>query len=169
MPAAAWNVANPLTASPSPPVRANGQYSAVRWTTPSRSAAGVGAGGAATGPALGRLLVRARAGFGARVVVACSLPDNGPGSRSGRIVSRELTLDRRDVVLGHVLPHHALGGEVPAGHAQRMLHLVHPPERHVARERVHALEHLFAGLVGRVRLPGEHKLDRPPRVGQQAL
>src|SRR2546427_4787386 len=50
----------------SPPVRANGQYSAVKWTTPSRSAAGVGAGGAATGPALGRLLVRARAGFGAR-------------------------------------------------------------------------------------------------------
>src|SRR2546430_14574551 len=46
---------------------------------------------------LGRLLVRARAGFGARVVVACSLPDNGPGLRSRRIVSRELTLDRGDV------------------------------------------------------------------------
>src|SRR3989475_8637959 len=117
----------------SPPVRANGQYSAVKWTTPSRSAAGVGAGGAATGPALGRLLVRARAVFGARVVVACSLPDNGPGSRSRRIVSRELTRDRGDVILGHVLPHHALGGEVPARHTQRMLHLVHPPERHVAR------------------------------------
>src|SRR2546430_11681478 len=49
-------------------------------------------------------------------------------SRGGRIVSRELTLDRGDVVLGHVLPHHALRGEVPAGHPQRMLHLVHPPE-----------------------------------------
>src|SRR5256884_721104 len=278
MPAAAWNVANPLTASPSPPVRANGQYSAVRWTTPIRSAAAAGAGAAATGPALGRLLVRARAGFGARVVVACSLPDNGPGSRSRRIVSRELTLDRGDVVLGHVLPHHALGGEVPARHTQRMLHLVHPPERHVARvavvkqrhhflfeqavqlfgvggvgvgairgggngppvpaivpfrppsvqgaelgdpvqrrlyaarprrlewgarhvepqidalhqvvrevhlvifqegdpalepglarQRIDALEHLLAGLVGRVGLSGEDKLDRPPRVGQEAL
>src|SRR6266480_3901800 len=280
IPAAAWKVAKPLTASPSPPVRANGQYSAVRWTTPMRSAAGAGAGGVATGPALGRLLVRARAGFGARVVVACSLPDSGPGSRSRRIVARELTLDRGDVVLGHVLPHHTLGGEVPARHAERMLHLVHPPERHVARvavveqrhhflfeqavqlfrvggvrggvrpirgsgngpavpaivpfrppsvqgaelgdsvqrrfhatrprrlewgarhvepqidalhqvvsevhlvvfqegdpalepgfarERVYALEHLLAGLVGRVRLPGEDKLDRSPRVGQEAL
>src|SRR2546426_7194379 len=133
MPARAWNVATPVTASPSPPVRANGQSSAVRWTTPIRSAAGVGAGAAATGPALGRLLVRARAGFGARVVVACSLPDSGPGSRSRRIVSRELTLDRGDVILGNVLPHHALGSEVAARHTQRMLHLVHPPERHVTR------------------------------------
>jgi len=38
-----------------------------------------------------------------------------------------------------------------------------------ARERVYALEHLLAGLVGRVRLPGEDKLDRSPRVGQEAL
>src|SRR5438309_9344068 len=126
MPAAAWKVANPLTASPSPPVRANGQYSAVRWTTPMRSAAGVGAGGVATGPALGRLLVRARAGLGARVVVACSLPDSGPGSRSRRIVARELPHDRGDVIPGHVLPHQSLGGEVPALHTSRMLHLDHP-------------------------------------------
>src|SRR5881397_1592078 len=50
MPAAAWKLAKPLTASPNPPVRANGQYSAVRWTTPMRSAAGAGERGPATGP-----------------------------------------------------------------------------------------------------------------------
>src|SRR2546425_5689197 len=133
MPAAAWNVAKPLTASPSPPVRANGQYSAVRWTTPIRSAAGVGARGAATGPALGRVRARVPTGFGARVVVACVLSVSSRGSRGRRIVSRQLTLYRGDVIVRHVLPHHAPGGEVAAGHAQRVLHLVHPPERHVPR------------------------------------
>src|SRR2546425_12723925 len=40
-PAAARQVARPLTASPSPPVRANGQYSAVRCVTPIRSAGAI--------------------------------------------------------------------------------------------------------------------------------
>src|SRR6266480_3673719 len=42
-PAAACTVARPLTASPRPPVRAKGQYSAVRWVTPMRSLAATGA------------------------------------------------------------------------------------------------------------------------------
>src|SRR5882762_7387849 len=42
-PAAACTVARPLTASPRPPVRAKGQYSAVRWVTPIRSLAATGA------------------------------------------------------------------------------------------------------------------------------
>src|SRR5207247_10015894 len=73
MPTAAGKLANPLTASPNPPVRANGQYSAVRWTTPIRSAAGAGGRGAGTGPAFGRALALARTGFGARMLVSCSL------------------------------------------------------------------------------------------------
>src|SRR5256885_1231795 len=48
-PTAAWHVARPLTASPSPPVRANGQYSAVRWVTPIRSAGAIWARGAVAG------------------------------------------------------------------------------------------------------------------------
>src|SRR5260370_37771301 len=46
-PMAAWQVARPLTASPRPPVRANGQYSAVRWATPIRSAGAIWSRGTA--------------------------------------------------------------------------------------------------------------------------
>src|SRR2546422_8718894 len=71
-PAAAWVVANPLTASPSPPVRAKGQYSAVRWTTPTRSAGATGGRGTAL-PAAGRRGAMRRWDFGAGVVAPMAL------------------------------------------------------------------------------------------------
>src|SRR3990170_6662004 len=46
-PARAWYAARPLTASPKPPVRAKGQYSAARWTTGSDSGARTGVPGLA--------------------------------------------------------------------------------------------------------------------------
>ncbi len=65
---AAWQVARPLTASPRPPVRANGQYSAVRWATPIRSAGAIwGRGAAALAARRGWAGLRRR-DFGAGVV-----------------------------------------------------------------------------------------------------
>src|SRR6267143_4026414 len=75
-PMAAWQLAKPLTASPSPPVRANGQYSAVRWVTPILSSAAIwGRGAAGPGARRGWAGLRRR-DFGAGVVapICASLP-----------------------------------------------------------------------------------------------
>src|SRR2546428_2257499 len=80
-PAAAWVVAKPLTASPSPPVRAKGQYSAVRWTTPTRSAGATGGRGTAL-PAAGRRGAMRRWDFGAGVVAPMALSCQAVGGSS---------------------------------------------------------------------------------------
>src|SRR2546428_5558025 len=80
-PAAAWVVAKPLTASPSPPVRAKGQYSAVRWTTPTRSAGATGGRGAAVTAACRRGAMR-RWDFGAGVVAPMALSCQAVGGSS---------------------------------------------------------------------------------------
>src|SRR2546425_13322876 len=80
-PAAAWVVAKPLTASPSPPVRAKGQYSAVRWTTPTRSAGATGGRGTAL-PAAGRRGAMRRWDFGAGVVAPMALSCQAVGGAS---------------------------------------------------------------------------------------
>src|SRR3989442_804017 len=80
-PAAAGVVANPLTASPSPPVRAKGQYSAVRWTTPTRSAGATGGRGTAV-PAAGRRGAMRRWDFGAGVVAPMALSCQAVGGAS---------------------------------------------------------------------------------------
>src|SRR5258708_20111560 len=64
---------------------------------------------------------------------AVPFPVDGPGSGGRRIVSRKLLGDRGDVMLRRVLAHHTLGGELLTGHAQRVLHLLNPTERDVAR------------------------------------
>src|SRR3989442_4597938 len=90
-PAAAWVVAKPLTASPSPPVRAKGQYSAVRWTTPTRSAGATG-GRCAAFRAARRLGAVRRWDFGAGVVahmvVSCQDVRGSSGLRTLRIAER---------------------------------------------------------------------------------
>src|SRR3989442_5207362 len=82
-PAAAWVVAKPLTASPSPPVRAKGQYSAVRWTTPTRSAGATGGRGTAL-PAAGRRGAMPRRDFGAGVVAPMALSSQADCGRLAR-------------------------------------------------------------------------------------
>src|SRR6266566_3285738 len=127
-PTAAWHVARPLTASPSPPVRANGQYSAVRWVTPIRSAGAIwGRGAAAVAARRGWAGLRRR-DFGAGVV-APMLASTGSLSGRRRIVRRLLTPHRGEIVLGDVFPHHALRGESGARRAQRVSHLLDPTVR----------------------------------------
>ena len=90
-PAAAWNVARPLTASPSPPVRAKGQYSAVRWATPIRSPSGVWGRGVVPAIRRGRV-VRCRPGFGvgvvAPMVASCQAVGGSSAGGSPRIAGR---------------------------------------------------------------------------------
>src|SRR2546427_4749435 len=94
-PAAAWLVAKPLTASPSPPVRAKGQYSAVRWTTPIRSAGATG-GRCAAFRAARRLGAVRRWDFGAGVVapmvVSCQAVGGSSADGSPRIAGREYSV-----------------------------------------------------------------------------
>src|SRR2546426_11725089 len=97
-PAAAWVVAKPLTASPSPPVRAKGQYSAVRWTTPTRSAGATGGRGTAL-PAAGRRGAMRRWDFGAGVVAPIALSCQAVGGASADGSPR------------------IAGGEYPVGHS----------------------------------------------------
>src|SRR5690348_2245106 len=128
MPTAAWHRASPLTASPRPPVLANGQHSAVRCTTPTGAATRAGGCGAtAAGPGLRGMAACAGVVFDCRTAVCYSLPSSPRG-----IIRRELPSDRRHVVLGHVLPQHAPRREVLARCAQRVLHLLRPAERDVA-------------------------------------
>src|SRR3989454_2279793 len=93
--APAWAVAKPLTASPSPPVRAKGQYSAVRWTTPTRSAGATGGRGTAL-PAAGRRGAMRRWDFGAGVVAPMALSCQAVGGSSAdgspRIAGREYSV-----------------------------------------------------------------------------
>src|SRR3989441_9388654 len=123
-PAAAWWAATPLTASPSPPVRAKGQYSAVRWTTPTRSAGATGGRGAAVTAACRRGAMR-RWDFGAGVVAPIALSMSG--CRRG--VRRRLAPHRGAVVRGGGFPHHALGGGPRARRADRLFHLLQPAAR----------------------------------------
>src|SRR6266513_346347 len=127
-PTAAWHVARPLTASPSPPVRANGQYSAVRWVTPIRSAGAIWGRGAVGVAARRGWAGLRRRDFGAGVEAPMFA---SPRSLSGRrrIVRRLLTPHRGEVVLAHVPPHHPLSGEPRARRAQRVPHLLHPAAR----------------------------------------
>src|SRR2546427_4093933 len=97
-PAAAWVVAKPLTASPSPPVRAKGQYSAVRWTTPTRSAGATG-GRCAAFTAACRLGAVRRWDFGAGVVapmvVSCQAVGGASAARPPRSAGGERSGERR--------------------------------------------------------------------------
>src|SRR3989442_9671725 len=105
---AAWVVAKPLTASPSPPVRAKGQYSAVRWTTPTRSAGATGGRGAAVTAACRRGAMR-RWDFGAGVVAPIALSMSGC-RRGGR---RRLAPPRGGAVRGGGIPPQRPGGGTP--------------------------------------------------------
>src|SRR5437762_8848044 len=101
MPAAAWQLARPLTASPSPPVRANGQYSAVRWVTPIRSAGSIWGRGAAAAAARRGCAGLRRRDFGAGVVAPM-------GASTGSLISPSADRPpaapphRGEVVLGDV-------------------------------------------------------------------
>src|SRR2546426_10742955 len=121
-PAAAWVVAKPLTASPSPPVRAKGQYSAVRWTTPTRSAGATGGRGAAVTAACRRGAMR-RWDFGAGVVAPIALSMSG----CRRVVRRRLAPPRGEGGRGEGFPPPALGGETRARRADRLVHFFQPP------------------------------------------
>src|SRR5437763_14020297 len=83
MPAAAWQLARPLTASPSPPVRANGQYSAVRWVTPIRSAGSIWGRGAAAAAARRGCAGLRRRDFGAGVVAPMRSEERRVGKECG--------------------------------------------------------------------------------------
>src|SRR5439155_2805571 len=141
-PTAAWHVARPLTASPSPPVRANGQYSAVRWVTPIRSAGAIWGRGAAGVAARRGWAGLRRRDFGAGVD-APMFASTGSWSGRRRIVRRLLTPHRGEVVLGDVFPHHALGGEPRARRAQCVPHLFHPAARHILGITVVEQRHHF--------------------------
>src|SRR6266699_2564609 len=131
-PTAAWHVARPLTASPSPPVRANGQYSAVRWVTPIRSVGAIWGRGAAGVAARRGWAGLRRRDFGAGVD-APMFASTGSLSGRRRIVRRLLAPHRGEVVLGDVFPHHALGGEPRARRAQRVPHFLYPDPRKTLR------------------------------------
>src|SRR2546427_4445723 len=90
-PEAAGVVPKPLTASPSPPVGPKGQYSAVRWTTPTRSAGATGGRCAAVRAARRLGAVRGwdfGAGVVAPMVVSCQAVGGSSADGSPRIAGR---------------------------------------------------------------------------------
>src|SRR5512134_1194969 len=104
-PAACWNEARPFTASARPPVRANGEYSAVRCTTATGSPRGLATG------ALDGVSVRST---------------SAGGSACGRIVGERVATDRGGVILLDIILHHPPGTEARAGETNRMAHLLDP-------------------------------------------
>src|SRR5256886_8971231 len=169
-PTAAWNVAKPLTPSPSPPVRANGQYSAVRWVTPIRSAGAIWGRGAVGVAARRGWAGLRRRDFGAGVEAPMFASTRSLSGRR-RIVRRLLTPHRGEVVLGDVFPHHALGGEPRARRAQCVPHLFHPAARHILGITVVVQRHHFV-FEQAVQLLGNSRiavLTRPCRPNGPAV
>src|SRR5262245_264053 len=129
VPVAACAAARPLTASPSPPVLAKGQHSAVRCTAGKRPPAlfAVPAGACVVFAFPRRDPCFSRSSCTTRPTSMRCPTSPRQNSHGGRIIRRQLPPRYRNVILRGVLLHHPARCEVLAGHTHRMLHPLDPP------------------------------------------